>query len=163
MIVVDTNAIISLGFCDLSLTSLENFDVHTIEVVLEELEEIMEYDDKKGKIAERILHNDDKITIHDVREEGSFKHRRIDKGGCSCVILARKIKADFLVTDDIRDLPYLKNISMTKVVFSPIFLKALVHKDVLTEKEAKEKLIKLIENRDWFETPIYERSLELFD
>ena len=123
----------------------------------------MEYEDKEGKIAESVLQNDDKITIHDVGEEGSFKHRNIDKGEGSCAILARKIKADFLVTDDVRALPYLKNISRTKVVFSPIVLKALVHKNILSEKEAKDKVKILIESRDWFETPIYERSLELFE
>lgn len=79
------------------------------------------------------------------------------------MVLTHKIGADFLITDDIRALPYLKNIASTKVVISPIVLKALVKRGALDEKEAKKKIRVMLEARDWFEVPIYEKSLELFE
>ena len=93
---------------------------------------------------------------------GDFDHIKIDRGEGSCAVLARNIDAEFLITDDIRALPLLKNIASTKVVISPIVLKVMGKKGLPSNDEGKEKLEKLIGKRDWFETLIYERSLELF-
>ncbi len=163
MIVVDTSAFISLGFCDLVLVLLKEFEVHTTEVVIDELKEMREYEDEEGETAKKVIENKDEITIHEFDKKFNFKQRDIDRGEGSCAVLAKNTGTDFLITDDVRALPYLKTISMTKVVFSPIVLKALVHRNILSEKEAEEKLTDLIESRDWFETPIYEKSLELFE
>jgi len=162
MLVVDTSAFISLGICDCVQILLDEFDIHTSRAVIEELEELSGFDDLEASVADRSLDRKNLLKVHEVGEAGIFEHRKIDRGEGSCAVLARKIGAEFLVTDDIRALPLLKNIALTEVVISPIVLKALVKRGVLSEEEAEKKLEKLIEKRDWFETPIYERSLDLF-
>jgi len=162
MLVLDTSAFISLGICDCVEILLEKFDVHTSGAVMDELEELSAYDDLEGDVAETWLERKDLLKVHEVGEAGEFDHGKIDRGEGSCAVLARKMNAEFLITDDVRALPLLKNIASTKVVISPIVLKALVKRGMMSNDEGKEKLEKLIEKRDWFETPIYERSLELF-
>jgi len=48
-------------------------------------------------------------------------------------------------------------------VISPILLKALVKRDVLEQAEALRKLEEAAENRDWLESPIYEKAKNLFE
>jgi len=162
MLILDTSAFISLGICDCVEILLNEFDLHTSGAVMDELEELSGYDDLEADVAERWLERKDQLNVHQVGEAGEFDHGKIDRGEGSCAVLARKIDAEFLITDDVRALPLLKNIASTEVVISPIVLKALVKRGLLGDDEAKEKLEKLIEKRDWFETPIYERSLGLF-
>jgi len=163
MLVLDTSAFISLGICDCVEILLDEFDFHTSEAVMDELEKMSGYDDLEADVAEIWLERKDQLNVHQVGEAGEFDHSKIDRGEGSCAVLARKIDAEFLITDDIRALPLLKNIASTEVVISPIVLKAVVKRGLLSDDEAKGKLEKLIENRDWFETPIYERSVELFE
>ncbi|MFB6197134.1 MAG: hypothetical protein ABEI52_02540, partial [Halobacteriaceae archaeon] len=76
MIAVDTSALISLASIDLLDTFLTEFDVHTTELVLEELEETSEYDDRHGDAAETVLDNLDRITTHQI--QGEFTSSRVD-------------------------------------------------------------------------------------
>ncbi len=162
MLVLDTSAFISLGICDCVEILLDEFDLHTSDAIINELEELSGYDDLEADVAERWLEKKDRLNVQQVGEAGEFDHGKIDKGEGSCAVLARKTDAEFLITDDVRALPLLKNIASTEVVISPIVLKALVKRDRLSNDEAKNKLDKLIRDRDWFETPIYKMSLELF-
>lgn len=162
MLILDTSAFISLGICDCVEILLDEFDLHTSRAVIDELEDMSGYNDLEADVADRWLEKKDLINVHEVGEAGEFDHGKIDKGEGSCALLARKKNADFLITDDIRALPHLKIIASIEVAISPIVLKALVKRSRLSTDEAKNKLDKLIEKRDWFETPIYERSLEVF-
>ncbi len=163
MLVVDTSAFISLGLCDEVQTLLDEFEVHTSRAVIQELEDMSGYDDHEAGAAQSILDKKEKVTIHEVGGAGRLEHGRIDRGEGSCAVLTHSIEADFLITDDIRALPYLKNIASTTVVISPIVLKAFVKRGVLDEKEAKKKVQIMLESRDWFGVPIYEKALELFE
>lgn len=49
MIVADTGALISIASINLPDTFLTDFDVHTTETVVDELEETSEYDDRYGE------------------------------------------------------------------------------------------------------------------
>lgn len=162
MLVVDTSAFISLGLCDEVNTLLDEFEVHTSKTVIQELKETSEYDDQEAEVARSVLDEKEKMVIHDIGEAGKFKRNRIDQGEGSCAVLAREIGSDFLITDDIRALPYLENIASTRVAISPIVLKALVKRDVLNEEEAKKKAKVVLNTRDWFETPIYEKAVKIF-
>ena len=70
MIVADTSSILSLTSIDLLETLLTEFDVHVTELVIEELEETSEYDDRHGDAARTALDNRDRITVHEI--PGSF-------------------------------------------------------------------------------------------
>lgn len=161
MIAADTSALISLASIDLLDTFLTEFDVHTTELVVEELEETSEYDDRHGDAAETVLGNLDRITTHQI--QGEFTSSRVDQGEGSCALLTKKKDADFLITDDLRALPELQTVTSSKVAISPIVLKALVKRDVLTQEDALEKLDELAEQRDWLGAPIYRRARDIFE
>jgi predicted nucleic acid-binding protein len=160
MIAADTSALISVASIDLPDIFLSEFDVHTTDIVVEELEETAEYDDRHGEAAATVLDNLDKISTHQV--QGEFTSSRVDQGEGSCALLTNQIDAEFLITDDLRALPELQNLVETKVAISPIVLKALVKRDVLDHEDALEKLDQLAETRDWLGAPIYRRAQNLF-
>lgn len=160
MIAADTSALISVASIDLLDIFLSEFDVHTTDIVVEELEETAEYDDRHGEAAATVLDNLDKISTHQV--QGEFTSSRVDQGEGSCTLLTNQIDAEFLITDDLRALPELQNLVEAKVAISPIVLKALVKRDVLDHEDALEKLDQLAETRDWLGAPIYRRAQNLF-
>jgi len=161
MIVADTSALISLASVDLLDTFLTEFDVYTTDLVVDELEDTAEYNDKHGEAAQTVLNRLEEIETHPI--DGEFTSSRVDPGEGSCTLLTQEIDADFLITDDLRALPELQTVSDAKVAISPIVLKALVQRDVLTQGGALEKLDELAEQRDWLGAPIYRRARNLFE
>ena len=162
MIVADTSALISLTTVTLLDTTLEAFDVHTTETVVEELRATSEYEDQHGEAATQILSQLDRITVHTTERPG-FQSNRIDEGEGSCITLVKELESDFLITDDYRALPELQALTDAQVAVSPILLKALVKKDVLTLEDARNRFELMAENRDWLEAPIYTHASQLFD
>jgi len=51
----------------------------------------------------------------------------------------------------------------SQVAISPIVLKALSKRDVLTQEEALGKLDELAEQRSWLGAPLYRRATNLFE
>jgi len=162
MIVADTSALISLATGDVLETVLSEFDVHTTQTVIDELEETAEYEDRHAKAAQRILDRLDVVTVHKVENTG-FQSSRIDEGEGSCVHLVRTVDADFLITDDFRALPELQTLTKCRVAISPIVLNALIQREILDREEALNKLDELAEQRDWLGAPIYRKARDLFE
>jgi len=162
MIVAGTSALISLTTAECLDLFLGEFDVRTTETVLEELVETANYDDPHGKAATTILNQQGRLTVHAV-EETVPETSRIDRGEGSCVVLADRHSADFLVTDDLRALPELQQLTDAQVAISPVVLKALVNRGVLERGEARERVDQLARSRDWLGAPIYRRAKRLFD
>lgn len=161
MIVADTSSLISLTTADSLELLLSEFDIHTTETVIEELEDTSQYNDPHGEAAEHVLQNQDRITIHEV-EDQEFQSSRIDHGEATCITLTKELDAGFLITDDLRALPEIRTIVNTGVAISPIVLKALVKRNVLEREEALNRLEELAETRDWIGAPIYRRAQQLF-
>jgi len=63
-------------------------------------------------------------------------------------------RADFLLTDDPHALPELQAVTDAQVAISTIVLKALVTRGTISTVEAKERLERLAETRDWLGAPI---------
>ncbi len=161
MIAADTSALISLATVDLLDTFLTEFDVHTTEKVVEELEATGEYDDTHGEASETVLDHLNQITVHQVK--GEFESSRIDQGEGTCALLTKAINVEFLITDDLHALPELQTVTDAQVAISPIVLKALVKREVLEQEQALNKLNELAEQRDWLGAPIYRRAQNLFN
>lgn len=159
MIAADTSSLISLASIQLLDTVLQEFDVHTTETVVEELEETSEYEDRHGEAADTVLQQMDQITVHQVK--GEFTSSRVDLGEGSCALLTKEIDAEFLITDDLQALPELQTAADAKAAISPIVLKALVQRNELEKAEALDKVEELAENRSWLESPIYRRAQQL--
>ncbi len=162
MIVVDTSALITISSINLLDYVLTEYDIHTTETVIEELEETAEYDDVHGQAAQTALDQLDRIEVHKTTEP-RFQSSRIDDGEGSTVTLANEKQADFLITDDLRALPELQTVTDSEVVISPILLKALVKREILEQKEAVAKLEEAAKNRDWLGSPIYRKAKNLFE
>lgn len=163
MIVVDTSALITIASIDLLDHVLSEYDVYTTKTVIQELEETAKYEDVHGRAAQNVLEqvDRDRIEVQDT-DEASFQSSRIDEGEGTTVTLANETRAEFLITDDLRALPELQTVADSNVVISPLLLKALVKRDVLTREEALEKVEEGAENRDWLESPIYRKAKNLF-
>lgn len=162
MLVVDTSAFVSLEIAAVLDSVLTEYDVHTTEYVLTELETTAEYDDVHGRAARTALDQIEDVTVHDVGE-AAFQTSRIDAGEATCVALADDCEANYLVTDDLRALPELQRVTDARVAISPILLCALVRREVLTAEEAREKLEAVATSRDWLGAPIYRRARRLFE
>lgn len=162
MIVVDTSAFVTLASADVLHLVLEEFEIHTTETVLRELEETAEYDDVHGEAARTALDQIAPVIVHEEAER-PFQSSRVDEGEGSCAHLARDADADFLVTDDLRALPELQTLSGTSVALSPIVLRALVDRGVLTRTEALESLDQVAADRSWLGRPIYRRARQLLE
>jgi predicted nucleic acid-binding protein len=161
MIVADTSALLSLASIDLLETFLSEFDVHTTDTVIRELEETASCDDRHGDAAHAVLNNSGRMTMYNASE--AFTSSRVDRGEGSCAALANDEGIEFLITDDLRALPELQTVTDTQVAISPIVLKALVQRGVLEQDEAVERLDELAEQRDWLGAPIYRRAESLLD
>lgn len=161
MIVADTSALVLVASIDLLDVFLTEFDVHTTEPVVKELEDTSEYDDSHGDSAEHVLDNLGRIDTPEA--PGEFTSSRVDAGEGSCALLANELEVDSLITDDLGSLPELHAVADATVPISLIVLKALVQRDVLERGKAPEMLDKLTEQRDWLGAPIYSRARNLFD
>jgi len=162
MLVADTSALISLATADTLELVLGEFELHTTETVLTELDATAEYDDSHGTAAQDALDRRPSLTVH-ATGNPSFESARVDDGEASCAVLARETNADFLLTDDLRALPELQALTHAEVAISPIVLKALVEREALTIPGATERLESMAETRDWLGAPIYRRARSLFE
>jgi predicted nucleic acid-binding protein len=162
MIVADTSALVTLASAEVIETVVDEFEVHTTQVAVSELRDTAEHEDVHGEAAQWVLEQSDNIEVHETDDSG-FEPSRIDEGEASCIVLTRQIEPDFLITDDLRALPEVKELVEAKVAISPIVLRALVKRGVLDSEQAEEKLSTIAERRGWLGAPIYRRAKALFD
>jgi len=162
MIVVDTSAFVSLGIAEVLETVLDEYELHTTRQIIDELEATAEYDDVHGAGANRVLEDREEVTVHNV-DTPEIRASRIDEGEATCVRVTQTFDAAFLVTDDLRALPELQRLTDARVVISPVLLRALVKRGVLTDETARNRLDDLVKSRDWLGAPIYRRAQRLFE
>ncbi|WP_254823767.1 hypothetical protein [Haloglomus halophilum] len=162
MLVVDTSAVISLELADVLDSVLAEYEVRTTTQVMSELSETAEYDDVHGMAAETAPGRLAGVPVHD-SSATDLQTSRVDSGEASCARLATDHEAAFLITDDLRALPELQQLTEAQVAISPVLLRALVKRGCLTQAEASERLERLAADRDWLGAPIYRRAQRLFE
>ena len=102
------------------------------------------------------------FTVH-VTESPGIETSRIDDCEATTIGFTQELEADFLITDDLRALPELQALTDAQVAISPIVLKALVKRSLLTQNDAETQLASIAETRDWLGAPIYRRARHLFE
>lgn len=162
MVVVDTSAFVSIAVGDFFELVVEEFDIITTRDVVDELENTAAYDDPHGRSATAVLERVDQITVIEVSTPELLSNR-IDTGEASCVGAVRDTNASVLVTDDFRALPELEALVEADIVLSPVLLRNLCDRDVLTETEARTALETMATERDWLGAPIHRYARALFE
>ena len=161
-IVVDTSGLVTLSIADVLPLVLEEYDVHTTATVLEELEATAAYEDTHATAARTALSHVEHLTVHE-GYGGTVHSSRVDAGEGSCAMLARDLEAAVLITDDLRAMPELKTLTTGEVTISAMLLAALVRRGVLERDDARARLDRIADGRDWLEAPISRRMRRLFD
>lgn len=162
MIVVDTSAFVSLAVGGVIETVVEEFEVVTTEVVWTELDETAAYDDVHGRGAEAVQSVSEQVAVVDV-DGAAYVTSRVDDGEASCVAAVEKTEAAFLITDDYRALPELQVLVSAEVALSPIVLRALVKRGVVSEEAARGVVDVIADQRDWLGAPINRYARQLFE
>ena len=162
MIVVDTSAFVSLAVGDVIETVVAEFEVVTTRAVWTKLDETAAYDDVHGRGAETTQSVGEQVQVMDV-DGAAYVTSRIDGGEASCVAAVDETEAAFLITDDYRALPELQVLVGAEVALSPIVLRALVKRGVLTEDEARGVVDVIADQRDWLGAPINRYARQLFE
>ncbi len=163
--VIDTSALVSLGLSEVFTEITGRLDLHITSIVVEELEEMAERQDDFADSPTTALKEIDEvqnIQLHELTSTEKRLHRALDPGESSCIDLVNELNGDYLVTDDHRASSALEDYLGPKIVFSPILLKALTTKNIITERKAVEELHTIAQGRNWFDSPLYTYALELF-
>jgi len=162
MIVADTSALITIAGVELLEAVLAEFDVHTTETVIHELEDTSAYEDRHGMAAQTVLDQQQHLTVHET-DAATISSSRVDAGEATTIELTNTADVAFLITDDLRALPELQTLVRAEVAISPLLLKALVTRGIIDEQAAIAKLDEVAANWDWFDAPIYRRAKTLFE
>lgn len=94
MIVVDSSSFITLSAAEPLYTISDEYDSHTTETVLQELEATAEDDDVHADAAQTVIDHLDQFTVHQVTEQG-FHSSRVDKGKTAVEYVAENLTPTF--------------------------------------------------------------------
>ena len=146
--IFDTSALLSLQSADLLDLTLKNFTIHTTLNVLKELEDFAQHSDSLGEIAKSVLTQKSKLIIKSVQIKQHLPHISQTDNELYNLALATQFP---LITDDIKLTKHAK----TKTAFSTLFLFLYLDAEILTKKQALEKLETVRNLRNWQNNIIY--------
>lgn len=161
MIVADASGLRSLAAARVLGPAIEEFDVHTTDLVVEALEGASAFHGPDGDGARVAIDARDELVIHR-GDPDAFVSSRVSPSQGSCVALAVNLHADALLTDDLEGLPELDRL-VHCVVTPPIVLSALVRRGVLAPRDAGFRLEALARTGGWLGRTVYRRSTALLD
>lgn len=163
-ILADTSALVSLEIKHLVALSSKIIQFYISDVVLSELKEIAEFDDVHGRSAKDVLSLVDSGIIA-VRYVSARKEylENIDIGEAEILTLAESGEYDYLITDDVRALPYIKSITKVKVLTSAFVIRLLYDLKLLSRDEALNSIKEISASRDWYGGILETISYKYFD
>lgn len=165
-LVADTSALVSLAATPdarrLALPPfLDGYDVAIPEQVVEELDDIAEYEDDHATASRAILDERERITVHDVDLNPEFP---LDDGENAAVQLSEGIGAAFLYCDEFNQLALIHaSLSDSRLVTTPRLLKAFVVHGDLSEANVEALLEGIGRVRSWDENAYVQQASRLFD
>lgn len=148
--IFDTSSFLSLESVYLLSKVLDFFTIITTYLVFGELEEFAQYDDILGVIAKRVLANRDKLSLEEARIIERLNYVGFVDEELFNLSLNEGI---MLITDDLKLLRH--TAGKIKRAFSTYFLTTFVIAEILTKKQALEKLEKMRNIRNWQNNIIY--------
>jgi len=165
VIVADTSALISLAISDIfKYSKLIYFKIP--KEVYRELNLIKHYKDKDGNNAKRILKNLKawNIEVLNVIEKQLFNNPLIDPGEAECLNLALENNISKIITDDMKSIPGLNDLSENRVsIYTSILIPAILYSaGVLSKKKVKQIIIQISKHRQWNDK-LFRESMEFLE
>jgi len=160
---------ISLEVGDVLIDSLEHFEYVIPNKVCKEIEDISEINDEHGSAAEKILQlvRNDKIHCTSVKNIDKVNeivdlYKKIDFGEAEALVLARENHHEILITDDLRSMKDLMDISQegVRIHLSIYVIASMVLLESMTKKEALESLSRISKGRSWENSAIYNKAMD---
>lgn len=117
-----------------------------------------------GKSARDVLNmvEDGTITVKSVHAEEEHTEN-IDPGEAEVLTLAESGKYDYIITDDVKALPYIKSVARVKVLTSAFVVRLLYDHGSLSRQEALNSIKEISESRDWYGGVLETVSYRYFD
>jgi len=164
LILADTSALVSLEIKHLVALSSKVIQFYISDMVRLELKEIAEFDDVHGRSARDVLRLVDSglIAVRCVSARKEYIEN-IDVGEAEILTLAESGGYDYMITDDVRALPYIKSITKVKVLTSAFVIRLLYDLKLLSHDEALKSIREISESRDWYGGVLETISFKYFD
>lgn len=150
-ILADTSALVSLeikNFVDLASKYIK-FSISN--GVLKELQDISQFSDVHARSARDVLElvKKDVIAVRPMsaREEHL---QNIDLGESEILTLSESGEYDYIITDDVKALPYIKSVANVKVFTSVFIIRLLYDINVVSREEALNSIKEISASRDWY-------------
>lgn len=164
VILADTSALVSLEIKHLVTQTSKFIQFFISTGVLQELMDIAEFDDVHGKSARDVLRlvKSNIITVKSVSARKEHAES-IDAGEAEILTLAESGGYDYIITDDVRALPYIKSKAKPKVLTSAFVIRLLYDMGLLSRQEALDSIKEISASRDWYGGVLETISYEYFD
>lgn len=165
-LVADTPALVSLGIAadadpDPLALCLNSYDVHVPEIVLDELQDVAEYDDEHGRSATTVLDRTDDLSPRSVDRDPGFP---LDEGENAAVTLANEIDTALLLCDEFDRVGLIHaSLADTRLVTSPTLLSVFVRADQLPAEQALTILDEISAARSWDANSYVQRARSLLE
>ncbi|ELY55472.1 hypothetical protein C491_17202 [Natronococcus amylolyticus DSM 10524] len=165
-LVADTSALVSLASTAESRrvalpVLLDGYDVAVPEQVVDELEQLAEYDDEDGAAARTLLDARDRLTVRAVDLDPDFP---LDDGENAAVQLADRLEAPFFYCDEYNQLALIHaSLADAQLVTTPRLLKAFVVHEDLSKATAKALLEAIADRRSWDGNAYVYQATRLFE
>ncbi len=148
--VFDTSAFVSLESVYLLDLVLKNFQIITSPSVFSEVGDFAIHNDELGQAAQRVLEKKQKIVIEEANTAEELLFVSLTDKEVFNLALGKKIT---LITDDVKLARHAEMKIQTE--FSTFFLSAFIASELLTKKEALQKLELMRSIRNWKDNIIY--------
>jgi len=151
IVLADTSALISLevkGLVGLA-SKLIQFIITT--AVYDELDDISRFEDVHGRSAKDLLRLIERCVVVVKPVSLMPEHlKNIDIGEAEILSLAASCERDYIITDDVKALPYMKSVSEVKVLTSAFVIRLLYDAGILSREDALNSIKEIAASRDWY-------------
>ncbi|MEA1864314.1 MAG: hypothetical protein U9N46_03830 [Euryarchaeota archaeon] len=164
IILADTSALVSLEIKGLVSQALKLVQFIISKAVYDELCGIAKFEDVHGRSAKDLLRlvEDGVIAVKSVFLIPEHLNN-IDIGEAEILSLAGTCKCDYVITDDVRALPYMKSVAEVKVLTSAFVIRLLYDAGVLSREDALSSIKEIAASRDWYGGVLEVIACEYFD
>ncbi len=163
-ILADTSALISLEIKGLVSQASKLIRFIISKAVYGELGGIAKFEDVHGRSAKDLLRliEDGIITVKSVSLIQEHLNN-IDIGEAEILSVAGACRCDYVITDDVRALPYMKSVAEVKVLTSAFVIRLLYDVGILSREDALNSIEEIASSRDWYGGVLEVIACEYFD